>query len=125
MVFLPFRTRVQILLKSSRRREEVVKHSPRSGELEEITGYDRKTIQNAKHVAEATSSPRREDLSFKHHAEVAPLPAPELSAGNDRGMFFLHTLFEMLYNPVYHGGEPGTHDLRRRSAQNCGYPSSH
>lgn len=42
-------------------------------ELEEITGLKRKTLQNYKQIAEATSSRRREDLDFSHHAEVASL----------------------------------------------------
>lgn len=47
-------------------------------ELEEITGLERKTIQNYKHIAEQTanireSSPRGEDISFTHFREVASL----------------------------------------------------
>lgn len=44
-------------------------------ELEEITGYSRQTIQDAKYVAESTSSLRNEDLSFNHHHQAAFLPA--------------------------------------------------
>jgi N6-adenosine-specific RNA methylase IME4 len=42
-------------------------------ELEEITGFSRGTIQNFKSVADRTSSSRDEDLSFRHHMEVAKL----------------------------------------------------
>lgn len=46
-------------------------------ELVAATGYSRQTIQDAKYVAEATSSLRNEDLSFNHHKVVAPLPAQQ------------------------------------------------
>jgi len=47
-------------------------------ELEEITGLERKTLQNYKNVAEQTaevrnSSPRGEELSYTHYREVAKL----------------------------------------------------
>jgi N6-adenosine-specific RNA methylase IME4 len=43
-------------------------------ELEEITGLERKAIQNIKSITDnIDSSRRREDLSFSHHAEVAKL----------------------------------------------------
>ena len=43
-------------------------------ELEEITGLERKTLQNYKYVADSVeSSLRKEDLSYKHHEEVAKL----------------------------------------------------
>lgn len=45
-----------------------------SSAFKAIAGLDRKTIQNYKQVADATSSRRREDLDFSHHAEVAALP---------------------------------------------------
>lgn len=46
-------------------------------ELEDITGYSRNTIQDAKYVAKNTSSVRTEDLSFTHHKLVAPLQPEE------------------------------------------------
>lgn len=60
-------------------------------QLEEITGLDRKTLQNYKHVAEKVpSSRRREDLSFSHHAEVAQLPQEKqvqyLSLASEAGL---------------------------------------
>ncbi|MDD5543880.1 MAG: MT-A70 family methyltransferase [Acidobacteriia bacterium] len=46
-------------------------------EIEKATGYERKTLCNFKNISEQIeSSRRREDLSFGHHAEVAPL-SPE------------------------------------------------
>jgi len=43
-------------------------------EIEEITGYDRKTIQNFKHVASSIdSSLRKEDVTFGHHNLVTAL----------------------------------------------------
>src|SRR5262245_8254320 len=43
-------------------------------ELEEITGLNRKTIQNYKHISERVpSSFRKEDLSHAHHAQVSQL----------------------------------------------------
>lgn len=43
-------------------------------ELEEITGLERRTLQNYKNVSDSVdSSRRREDLGFSHHAEVAGL----------------------------------------------------
>ncbi|ANH80072.1 hypothetical protein A8C56_02915 [Niabella ginsenosidivorans] len=42
--------------------------------MEEITGYERKTLQNYKHVSEKVdSSLRKEDLSFGHHNIVTQL----------------------------------------------------
>ncbi|MGN6438493.1 MAG: hypothetical protein ACTHMM_18260 [Agriterribacter sp.] len=51
-------------------------------ELEEITGFERGTIQKFKSIAESTSElrdslPRSKDLSFSHYQEVAPLPVPD------------------------------------------------
>ena len=42
-------------------------------ELEEITGLDRRTLQDYKTVAERTSAGRNADLDFSHHREVAKL----------------------------------------------------
>jgi len=56
-------------------------------QLEEITGLERHTLQNYKGVAELTSSRRREDLSFSHHAEVAKL-------NPDKQEFFLNKAVE-------------------------------
>lgn len=44
-------------------------------ELEEITGYSRKALKDFRSVAsKIDSSSRAEDVSFKHHEIVAPLP---------------------------------------------------
>ncbi|NLO01815.1 MAG: hypothetical protein GX126_05770 [Bacteroidales bacterium] len=43
-------------------------------ELEEITGIDRRTIQDYKTVSYRTSAGRHADLGFSHHREVAKLP---------------------------------------------------
>ena len=43
-------------------------------ELEDITGLERQTIKEFKWVAEKTSSARADDLTFRHHREVAKLP---------------------------------------------------
>lgn len=42
-------------------------------ELEEITGLDRRTIQDYKTVSDRTSTVRHADLGFSHHREVAKL----------------------------------------------------
>jgi len=42
-------------------------------ELEEITGFDRRTIQDYKTVSDRTSAERHADLGFSHHREVASL----------------------------------------------------
>jgi len=43
-----------------------------------ITGYDPQTLMNLVYVASSVvPSQRRTDLSFSHHAEVAPLPPDE------------------------------------------------
>lgn len=42
--------------------------------LEEITGLDRRTIQDYKTVADRVSAGRHVDLGFSHHREVAKLP---------------------------------------------------
>ncbi|MEA2332915.1 MAG: hypothetical protein QOH58_3053 [Thermoleophilaceae bacterium] len=43
-----------------------------------ITGYDVQTLMNMAYVASRFEvSRRRENLSFSHHAELAPLPAEE------------------------------------------------
>lgn len=59
-------------------------------ELEDITGLDRKTIQNYKHVAENVSSFRKEDLSHAHHAQVSQLPEEKqkefLQRASDEGL---------------------------------------
>jgi N6-adenosine-specific RNA methylase IME4 len=50
-------------------------------ELEEITGLERKTLQNFKSVTDKVdSSRRREDLSFGHHSEVSKLPPEKQEA---------------------------------------------
>lgn len=45
----------------------------------EITGYEEHSLRNMAYVASRFSevSRRRDDLSFSHHAELAPLPPPE------------------------------------------------
>ena len=43
-------------------------------ELEELTGIDRRTIQDYKTVSDRTSAGRHADLGFSHHREVAKLP---------------------------------------------------
>ena len=43
-------------------------------ELEEITGIDRRTIQDYKTVSYRTSAGRHADSGFSHHREVAKLP---------------------------------------------------
>ena len=52
-------------------------------ELEEITGLDRRTIQDYKTVSDRTAV-RHADLGFSHHREVAKLP-PEKQNGQQRG----------------------------------------
>ena len=59
-------------------------------ELEELTGFDRTSIQTFKSVAENTSLSRNKDLSFNHHKAVAPLEPEqqkEFSATGNGGFF--------------------------------------
>jgi len=49
-------------------------------ELEEITGLDRRTIQDYKTVSDRTSTVRHADLDFSHHREVASLSSEQQKA---------------------------------------------
>ena len=69
-------------------------------ELEEITGVERKTLQNYKSVAETTaavreSSPRGEQLSFAHYREIASLPEDQQQQMIDRTLQEKFTTVEL------------------------------
>lgn len=61
------------------------KWGERYTEATRITGYDKKSLRNMRYVASRfQSSLRRDNLSYSHHAILAPLPEAERSHWFDR-----------------------------------------